>query len=350
MHVLTQALSGTWSPFVLVAGLLLIGHVAASEGLFQRVGDWCARAPGGAVTLFIATMVVVALVTAVLNLDTSVVFMTPVAIQAARKKGTDETAFIYGTIFVSNSASLLLLGSNLTNLLVFANRGVSGASFFSHMALPWLASTAMTIAVVLAWRWRYLRDEHHAPSKSRTNFTFGPGVVGAAFAVVAMVALSRPALWVFGVGVLCELIGPLARRRSTVLDTVKAISPLTLLVLFFVAVGVGSFARATSVSASLLVHANVPTTVAVATVASVVINNLPSASLFAAHAIAHPFALLLGLDVGPNCAVTGALSSLLWIRIAKRHDFAPSLKTFSLVGTTVALTASTVAATALAIH
>jgi arsenical pump membrane protein len=302
------------------------------------------------VALFIATMVVVALVTAVLNLDTSVVFMTPVAIQVARKKGTDETAFIYGTIFVSNSSSLLLLGSNLTNLLVFANRGVTGTSFVAHMALPWLASTSVTIAVVLAWRWRFLRDERHAPSKGRTPFALGPGAVGAAIAVVAMVALSRPALWVLSVGVLCELVGPLARRRSTVFDAVKATSPLTLLVLFVVAVGVGSLARATSVSANLLVHANVPTTVAVATVASVVINNLPSASLFAAHAIAHPFALLLGLDVGPNVAVTGALSSLLWILIAKRHGFSPSLRTFSLVGTTVALSASTLAAIALAVH
>jgi len=48
--------------------------------------------------------------------------MTPVALQAARAKGSDETAFLYGTIFMSNSASLLLLGSNLTNLLVFSRR------------------------------------------------------------------------------------------------------------------------------------------------------------------------------------------------------------------------------------
>jgi arsenical pump membrane protein len=99
-----------------------------------------------------------------------------------------------------------------------------------------------------------------------------------------------------------------------------------------------------------LVHTNVATTVVAATLASVVINNLPSASLFAAHAIAHPFALLLGLDVGPNCAVTGALSSLLWIRIAKRHDITPSILTFSAVGTTIAVVATTVAATSLAIH
>ncbi len=350
MHELTQALSDTWSPFVLVAGLLLIGHVASSEGLFQLVGDWCAGVLDGVVSLYIALMVVVALVTAVLNLDTSVVFMTPVAIQAARSKGADETAFVFGTIFVSNSASLLLLGSNLTNLLVFSNRGISGATFVTHTAVPWLAATAVTIAVVLAWRWRPLHHQPHATSKVRTHFTFGPGLIGAAFAVVAMIVLSGPAPWVFVAGVLCELIGPLWRHRVTALDAVKAVSPITLLVLFVVAVGVGWIARATNVSANLLVHTNVATTVVAATLASVVINNLPSASLFAAHAIAHPFALLLGLDVGPNCAVTGALSSLLWIRIAKRHDITPSILTFSAVGTTIAVVATTVAATSLAIH
>lgn len=76
---------------------------------------------------------------------------------------------------------------------------------------------------------------------------------------------------------------------------------------------------------------------ATSAVASLVVNNLPAASLLAAHTIAHPFALLLGLDLGPNCVVTGALSSLLWLRIARKHQMRPSLVTFSVVGTVVAV-------------
>ncbi|HEV3268180.1 MAG TPA: SLC13 family permease [Acidimicrobiales bacterium] len=344
MHDVLQTLSATWSPFVLVAGLLLIGHVASGEGLFRLVGAACARVPGGGVPLFLVTMVAVALVTAVLNLDTSVVFMTPVALFAARAKGTDEKAFLYGTIFMSNSASLLLLGSNLTNLLVFSRSSTLGSAFARHMVLAWVIAVVVTIAVVLVWRWRPLRRPVQTPERSATSFVFGPGVLAVAFAVLAMLFLRQPALWVFVVGVVTEVYDVTVTKRSNLRDALTVTNPWTLSILFIIAVAVGWFARFSTISASLLRHASVAATVATSAFASIVINNLPAASLFAAHRVAHPYALLLGLDLGPNILVTGALSSLLWMRIARRHDVRTSVLTFSLVGSLVAVVAMVCAA------
>jgi arsenical pump membrane protein len=344
VHELAQTLSATWSPFVLVAGLLLIGHVASGEGLFRLVGSGCARVPGGGVSLFLVTMIAVALVTAVLNLDTSVVFMTPVALYAARAKGADKRAFLYGTIFMSNSASLLLLGSNLTNLLVFSRRGVRGSTFAGHMLLPWIVAVVVTIMVVLAWRWRALRQVVHASKRSKTTFVFGPGVLAVGFAVVAMLFLTKPALWVFVAGVAAELYEMVVKQRVKLREALSVMNPWTLTLLFAVAVAVGWFARYSSLTTHLLRHASVAVTIVTSTVAALVVNNLPAASLFAAHHVAHPYALLLGLDLGPNCLVTGALSSLLWIRIARRHELRPSLLTFSVVGTVVAIVAMACAA------
>ncbi|HVA52018.1 MAG TPA: SLC13 family permease [Acidimicrobiales bacterium] len=344
MHDVAQTISATWSPFVLVAGLLLIGHVASGEGLFRLVGAGCARVPGGGVPLFLVTMVAVASVTAVLNLDTSVVFMTPVALFAARAKGTDERAFLYGTIFMSNSASLLLLGSNLTNLLVFSKSPTLGASFARHMLLPWIVAVIVTIVVVLVWRWRPLREGVNTPAREKTSFTLGPGVLAVGFAVLAMLFLSRPALWVFLVGVAAELYDVAVTKRTDLRDALSVTNPWTLALLFAVAVAVGWFARFSTITVNLVDHASVAATIATSALASLVVNNLPAASLFAAHRIAHPHALLLGLDVGPNILVTGALSSLLWIRIARRNDVRPSLLTFSVVGTVVAVVAIACAA------
>jgi arsenical pump membrane protein len=346
MHVVVETLGATWSPFVLVAGLLLIGHVASGEGLFRLVGSWCARTRGGGVGLFALTMFAVAVVTAVLNLDTSVVFMTPIAINAARAKGTDETAFLYGTIFMSNSASLLLVGSNLTNLLVFARRNELGATFAQHTVLPWLAAIVVTTLVVGAWRWRALHDNARGSRELSESYALGPGVAAVAFAVVAMLVMSHPAIWVFMVGVIAQVIA-LARRRGTWREAVTAITPGTLVVLFAIAVAVGWFARWSSLTRHLLSHANLATTAVAAALSSLLINNLPAASLFAAHGVRHPFALLLGLDFGPNCAVTGALSSLLWLRIARRHDLRPSIATFSAVGTIIAVASISIALTLL---
>ena len=344
MHDLIQTISATWSPFVLVAGLLLIGHVASGEGLFRLVGATCARVPGGGVSLFLVTMVAVALVTAVLNLDTSVVFMTPVALYAARAKGTDDKAFLYGTIFMSNSASLLLLGSNLTNLLVFSRSPTLGSTFARYMVLPWIVAVIVTIAVVLAWRWRPLRQGVRTPERSATSFIFGPGVLAVGFAVLAMLFLKSPAIWVFVVGVVTELYELAVKKRTALRGALSVTNPWTLSLLFLVAVAVGWFARFSTLTMSLLRHASVGATIAISAIASIVINNLPAASLFAAHRVAHPYALLLGLDLGPNIIVTGALSSLLWIRIARRNDVRPSMVTFSVVGTMVAILAIVCAA------
>jgi len=175
------------------------------------------------------------------------------------------------------------------------------------------------------------------------SFTLGPGVIAAIFAVVAMLVLSAPALgssssaWRRCCSRVLRKSGCRCaeRSQSQSKDAVPAVRG---------AVAVGWFARSSTLTANLLRHANVAMTIVTSTIASLVINNLPAASLFAAHGIAHPFALLLGLDLGPNCAVTGALSSLLWWRIARTHQMRPSLVTFSVVGTIVALIAMAAAA------
>jgi arsenical pump membrane protein len=67
-------------------------------------------------------------------------------------------------------------------------------------------------------------------------------------------------------------------------------------------------------------------------VASVVVNNLPAASMLAARPPAHPFALLIGLNIGPNLFVTGSLAWLLWLRSARRAGARPSLTRASMLG------------------
>lgn len=343
MHALAHTVAVTWSPFVLVAGLLLIGHVAASEGLFARLGGWCARVPGGPKNSLVVTMLAVATVTAVLNLDTSVVFMTPVALHAARARSSDETAFLYGTVMMSNSASLLLVGSNLTNLLVVASRGGGGVDFAARTGLPWVASVAVTTAVVLTWRWSALSRSGPDSSASAPRTRVGPGTLAAALAVVAMVVFRQAALWVFAVGVVVALYDAVSRRRTDVRGMLAVTNPALLVGLFVVATAVGWFARSFTFAAGALAHADVAATVVLAGVTTVVINNLPAASFYAAHAVAHPVALVVGLDLGPNLAVSGALSSLLWRRVAARERATTSLATFSAIGVVVAVLAGAAA-------
>ncbi|HEY7931535.1 MAG TPA: SLC13 family permease [Acidimicrobiales bacterium] len=337
MHLLVTSISATWQPFVLVAGLLLIGHCASRDGLFEALGRLSTRVPGRGVALFVVMMLLVAAVSAVLNLDSAIVFMTPVALHAARAKGADEKAFVYGTVLMSNSGSLLLIGSNLTNILVIGNTTTSPAHYSARMFLPWCVAVAVVIGVVLWWRWRALRSALVSTNGAPSTLHLGAGVMATLIAVVAMLFVRHPALLVIIVGLLAEGVMFVRDRDLRARSILEILNPVTLSVLFAVAVGVGVLARHWEAPARFMAHANVVTTSVVATVSALTLNNLPAASLFAAHAVAHPYAMLLGLDVGPSCLVTGALSSLLWRRIGRREGATISLRTFSTLGVAVTL-------------
>ena len=327
---LVRTLDQTWPPFVLILGLLMIGVAASSEGLFEAVGSHLARLPGNRLSLFASMMALVAVVTVVLNLDTSVVFLTPILLHVARRRGVPETAFLYGAVFMSNSASLLLPGSNLTNLLVFAPEHLSGGHIALRMLGPWIVAVVVTFLVVALWR----RDDLRGPQEQTDPpVTLQPGLtlVGVIAAVVCMVAFTNPALPVLVLGLV--LVGwRVAARRLSLAETLRTSGPATLAGLFLAATAIGLLARSWSVPSRLLDGAGAWGGALLGAGAAATLNNLPATVLLSSHPPPHPFALLLGLDIGPNLVVIGALSAILWLRVARSEGAQPSARTYSRIG------------------
>jgi arsenical pump membrane protein len=329
---LGDAAAQTWPPFVLVTGLLLIGAVAGADGVFAAAAARLDRLPGGDATLYVAAMALVAVVTAVLNLDTSVAFLTPVLVHAARRRGAGEQRLLYGCVFMSNSASLLLPGSNLTNLLVLSGEHVNGSVFLARTALPWLAGVVVTAAVVA------LLCRDGAPAAAPR--IAGPpdvhlrgwlGGFGVAVAAGLTLALGDPALPVLGVGVALVAVR-VAQRRLRIAEVTSVVDLPILAGVFLLALTLGTVARVWSFPASLMRGAGLVASAALGAVAAVLVNNLPAAVLLGSHPVAHPRALLIGLDVGPNLAVTGSLSALIWWRAARSAGARPSAVRYSTVG------------------
>jgi arsenical pump membrane protein len=321
-----EAFSQAWPAFALVAGLLLVGATGAREGLFAEAGALAARVPGGGTTLLAALLVVTAAVTAVLNLDTAVVFMTPVLIHAARHRGLGEAPFLYGAVFMANSASLLLPGSNLTNLIVLAHDRVSGSTFAARLWPAWVVAVAITIVFVALVFRRALRT---AVLRAAERPPFAPraGTLAVVVSAVLVLVLSRPALPVLAVGLAAAFAG-----RLPVRGMVRAANPLLLGGVLGVAVLLGTVARAVHSLGHLTEHTGRWTTAWLGAGAAVLVNNLPAATLLSAHPPAHPRALLLGLDLGPNLAVTGSLSAVLWRQVARAERARPSIVRYSLLG------------------
>jgi arsenical pump membrane protein len=362
---MSSALQQSWPPFVLIAGLLLIGLIANRDGLFAWGGARLESLPGGALALLGAALLLDAVVTAVLNLDTAVVFLTPVLVYAARRRRVAVEPFLYGCVFMANASSLFLPGSNLTNLLVIgAGNGSSGASFAAKMfplaltaALVTAAGVAIlfrrelsaaetrraAVATIGAERSVAPSDTTGDPSAAGTGapVVAGTGLAATVAAVVLVLASHRPdltALTVLAVALVATAV-ELLRSRVSLADAWRVVGPPSLAAAFVLTVALGTLARHWDGPAELIGGASGPETAGLAALSTVLVNNLPSAALYSAHAVDHSRMLLLGLNVGPNLAVTGALSALLWFRAAREVDARPSLLEFSRRGIPLALIA-----------
>jgi arsenical pump membrane protein len=318
-HAIVASARQTWPPFVLVAGLLLIGAVAAADGLFEALGTRLARTRLGGRGLLVALLALVAAVTAVLNLDTSVVFLTPVLLHAARRRGLDERPFLYGSVFMANASSLLLPGSNLTNLLVLRSDPQNGAAFAAQMLPAWIIACTITAAfLTIAFRLVDTKPAHTKPPPLR----LGVGAAATLAAAAFILTLPNPALPVLALGLAATAL----RRLPPRLDS-PALAPL-----FALAVSLGTIARLWHSPIQQLNSSGTWTAMGIGALASVLLNNLPAAMLLSAQPPTHPHALLLGLDLGPNLAVTGSLSAVLWLQAARTAGANPSISTYTRLG------------------
>jgi arsenical pump membrane protein len=320
------AASQAWPAFALVTGLLLVGVVAERDGLFAAAGARLSQLPLPPRALLVAALGLVTLVTAVLNLDTSVFFLTPVLLHLARHRGIDEAPFLYGTVFMSNAASLFLPGSNLTNLIVLHHERVSGATFLANM-WPAAAASVVTTTLILSiafWSALGIRAEQ-APEPVRAHV--GLGAAGVAVSTVLVLALASPALPVLIVGVAVVLLARIPRTR-----VFATADPRVLIGLFVLAVIVGSIGRWWPGPEHLVNSFDRWQTAATGAIAAIAINNLPAAMLLSANKPAHSSALLVGLNLGPNLAVTGSLSAVLWLRVARSNGARPSVRRYTLLG------------------
>ena len=151
----------------------------------------------------------------------------------------------------------------------------------------------------------------------------GPGLVATVAAGVIVLLTREAALFVLPLGIAAVLVSHrLERLGAGRLRAALDLRPL--LLLFLVALALGTLARGWSGPTRLLAGTTPGEAAALAAAASVLVNNLPAAALFSAHGSIDGRALLVGLDVGPNLAVTGALSALLWLRVARNAGQRPS--------------------------
>src|SRR5690242_20654137 len=117
-------------------------------GFFRASATRLAAGPRG--TSVLALWVLAAATTVVLNLDTTIVLLTPLYVRIARRAGADPLAIALVPLLLASLASSVLPVSNLTNLVVAEHVDLTAGTLVAHLGLPSLA------AVAVGW-WGYAR-------------------------------------------------------------------------------------------------------------------------------------------------------------------------------------------------
>ena len=321
----SDVLGRLWPIVVFLLAITVVAELAERAGVFHLAGHWVARAGRGHVLgVWLLFALTATLSTIFLSLDTTAVLLTPVGIALARQIGVSPLPFALTTLWLANTASLLLPVSNLTNLLALHTFERAGRSHADYVALMWRpALVAIIVTVLVLWalsrrtlRGRYSPDE---PPDDGDRPLLVLGLVVCAI-VGPLFAIGFPAWIVASAGALVLLAAFAVRSpgllRGLPLPWLMAggFVAVSLLVAIIHAQGLDEWLRglAGGDSRSDLL----PLAGAGAGMANVV-NNIPAYLALEPMAGDSPHrlaALLVGVNVGPLVTPWASLATLLWLQ------------------------------------
>ncbi|MGH3915640.1 MAG: SLC13 family permease [Pseudonocardiaceae bacterium] len=303
---------------------------------------------GNYVALFLWCVVFASLTTIFLNLDTTAVLLTPVMLALAARVRIAALPLAMTTIWLANTASLLLPVSNLTNLLAADRVALEAPAFAARMWLPQLAAITATMLFLWLFYWRRAHrgsDRYLPPQPLKLE----EPKKRALFAVASAACL----LFIFAIPFLGEEIGYAALAAALIVvlafarfDRAKlrlSLFPWQLLVFvsgLFLVVPTLSRYGLTEVMTALIGTDDNGVGVYRAALGgaglSNVLNNLPA---YAAGEAIIPtgnsdqlLALLIGTNVGPIITPWASLATLLCLEACREHHLRVPLGKFMLTG------------------
>lgn len=337
--------------YLFIAGMMLISELARREGLFDHLAAVAVRVGGGSPRrLLVLVYGIGVVVTAFMSNDATAVVLTPAVSAAARKAGLRPLPYLFACALVANAASFVLPMSNPANLLVFDGQLPALGDWLRQLGLPALGSVLATFAV-LRWRMRAdLRGGYAVPpaphALGRTGRYAAWGVGATAVALVAASALGQDLGTVtFAVATLA-VAAVLAAKRESPIHVLRHVawSVLVLVAALFILVAA---VERTGLLATLTQHladgraasaGSLWTAAGVTALACNLLNNLPAglvaASTVSALHASTPLrdAVAIGIDLGPNLSITGALSNVLWLVAIRREQHEVGALRFLAIG------------------
>lgn len=344
---------------IFFVAITVVAEIADAAGVFDVAGHWASRAGRHRTPVLWLLFVLVAVAcTVVLSLDTTAVLLTPVGLAIAARLGISPVPFALTTLWIANTASLLLPVSNLTNLLAlhhFELLGVGHAGYVRLAVLPAVAAVGGTVLVLFVLhrrelRGRYLPDappDPHDPVLLRIS-------AAVCVAVGPLFAAGLSPAWVSGVAAVVLVVAARSRSRDLVRHlAVPWRMALAVAVLFVVidgALQLGLEPALASLAGDGTSGADLAQVAGAGAVAANAVNNLPAyiaLESVTADAPQRLMALLIGVNVAPLVTPWASLATLLWAQRCRARGIQISMGSLAVQGFLSALVAGGLALGAL---
>ncbi len=327
-------------------GLMLISIVADQAGFFE----WCAfksvkLAQGRGPWLLSIVFTLGAVLTAFFSNDATALILTPIVFTLVTRLKLNALPYVFACAFIANSASMLLPVSNPVNLLAVQKFGLTLGDYFKFLLLPSFVVIAINVVlfgIIFRKAISTISSDGLAMESVKVDSFFlavsgGLGLIAIGYILVSIygLPLSYPAM---GGAILLLAIG-FSFRRIKLGKVTSGVSWYIFLFIFALALLVKGLDNAgvtrviANALADLASHGPLQALFSVSlgtAIGSNLINNwsmmMVSVSSLGTLAAQSPefhralvYGAIMGADIGPNIAILGSLSSMLWLVLLRKR-------------------------------
>ncbi len=329
-----------WDATLAFIGIIILSMVLDEIGFFEWAALKMAKlSHGNGHLMFVYSIILGAIVSALFANDGAALILTPILLAKMNilKLNTKTIlAFLLAGGFISDSASLPFVFSNLTNIVTANYFNIGFSEFFSHMIFPFLVSVIISMLVL----WLFLRKD--IPSHVNINLLKNPraaikhvGLFNFSWLFLAVLlsgyfigdAYNIPvSVFALGGGILFLMIASYTKTvepRHIIKNAPWQVVWFSL-GLYIVVYGLKN-AGLTDYITDILVYLNTQSDVVavvgtgfLAAFLSAIMNNMPTIMVMdiSLHEIPNQamiYANIVGCNLGPKMTPFGSLATLLWL-------------------------------------
>ena len=339
-----------WNATATFIAVIIISLLLDEAGFFQWAALHVARwAKGDGRRLFVFTVLLGAVVSALFANDGAALILTPIVISillALRFSSASTLAFVMAAGFIADTASLPLVVSNLVNIVSADYFGLGFSEYASVMVPVNVVSVACTLLVLYGFFRRdiprhYALDDLPEPREAiRDPLTFYVGWAVLVLLLTGLFALEPMGIPVSVIAAVCAALLFAVAARGHIISTRRVLREAPWQVVTFslgmylVVYGMKNAGLTTYLTMALnhmaefgLWGATLGTGLLAALLSSVM-NNMPAVLLGAlsiqdtqASGVireAMIYANVIGSDLGPKITPIGSLATLLWLHVLAR--------------------------------